>query len=402
MSNKTNQIALTILAVSGLLALSACHSSIGNYEAYTKTPIIITFEKLPQGERDDIAIIADAQSQLHKKRYTDQNARKLRNVHPKAHGCVNATFTIDPNIKKEFQVGLFSKPGHKFENVKIRYSNATGIINSDVDARKLSRSRGMAIQIPNVKGTVGRVIEVPGKTGSQDFLMINQPVFAIKNAEDYLELTNLQLDKNIQNPVETFLGTLDKEGKQRKREGQIVKSVVTTPLSNPLEAQYFSGAPFSFGKDRVMKFSAKPCNTPPTQNIPNNPSDDYLRQAMKKHLEPNNGTEACFDFLLQVPPIPVPYKRDDFGIEDATFEWIDDGEGSLIGEFPGKSRKGIPYEKVAEIRIPKQDFDTRDLDEACEALELNPWHSLVEHQPLGGINRLRNPVYSESAKGRKK
>ena len=378
--------AIVVITVS--IALNASNGSAGTYEAYT-TPIIKAFEKPPKGEKENIEAIAAAQPKLHKMRYTRVNARKLRNVHPKTHGCVDAIFTIDENIKKKFQIGLFSTPGHEYKQVKIRYSNASVLVGPDGDPKiGKAASRGMAIQIPNVKETVGKVIDVPGETGTQDFLMINQPVFAIKNVEDYLELTDNQI-KDEKNAVANFL-----KKPERKREGQIVKSIVTTKLANPLEAQYFSAAPFLFGKDRVMKFSAKPCKNPPEQEIPESQSDDYLRQAMINHLDKKNGNEACFNFYIQVPK-----EGKQLGIEDATFEWID--KESLIGDFPGKSEKGIPYEKVAQIIIPKQNFDLRENDEACEKLELNPWHSLVEHQPLGGINRLRNPVYLESAKGRK-
>lgn len=33
-------------------------------------------------------------------------------------------------------------------------------------------------------------------------------------------------------------------------------------------------------------------------------------------------------------------------------------------------------------------------------MELSPWNGLVEHQPLGSINRLRKTVYEMSAKNR--
>ena len=89
--------------------------------------------------------------------------------------------------------------------------------------------------------------------------MINQPVFAIKDVADYRELTENQLDDE-ESAVEKLLAKPD-----RVREAQIVTSLVTTPVANPLEAQYFSGAPFLFGKDRVMKFSAKPCENLPKQ-----------------------------------------------------------------------------------------------------------------------------------------
>ena len=52
-----------------------------------------------------------------------------------------------------------------------------------------------------------------------------------------------------------------------------------------------------------------------------------------------------------------------------------------------------PYEKVATIHILRQAFDGPNRMEFCQNLAFNPWHSLPEHRPLGGINRLRKAVY---------
>ncbi len=399
MPHKINRTIITAFLISISLSLGVNVFA----DQYTHDIKLTKFDKPPAGEKNNINKIANAQRKLQALRYSSKNARKLRNVHPKAHGCVNAKFTVNKDIKKELQVGLFSKPGHTYENVKIRFSNATTEISDDIDkTRKSSRSRGMAIQIPNVEKILGKkVLSIPRQKGTQDFLMINQPTFAFKNVEDYLEITNLQIAElelkgEIPSSVLTFLG-FSKEGKPTKhfREAQIIGVLSNTPLADPLETQYFSAAPFLFGDNQVMKFSAKPC-AETAQVTPNDPSPDYLRQAMKKSL---NEGEACFDFLVQVPPIPEGNFSEILGLEDATFEWIE--EQTHLAEFPGKFKKGISYTKVAQIMIPKQNFDTRANDEACENLELSPWHSLAEHQPVGSINRLRNPIYSESAKGRK-
>ena len=33
----------------------------------------------------------------------------------------------------------------------------------------------------------------------------------------------------------------------------------------------------------------------------------------------------------------------------------------------------------------------------CEALSFTPWHSLPEHQPIGGVNRIRKAVYERAS-----
>lgn len=52
-----------------------------------------------------------------------------------------------------------------------------------------------------------------------------------------------------------------------------------------------------------------------------------------------------------------------------------------------------PFVKVATIVIPRQVFSTPAQDAFCEDLSFTPWHSLPEHRPLGGMNRVRRVVY---------
>ena len=59
------------------------------------------------------------------------------------------------------------------------------------------------------------------------------------------------------------------------------------------------------------------------------------------------------------------------------------------------------YVNVARItiKVPQMPHTPEAL-EHCEKLAFTPWHSLADHQPLGGINRLRRKVYSNSAEHR--
>jgi len=48
---------------------------------------------------------------------------------------------------------------------------------------------------------------------------------------------------------------------------------------------------------------------------------------------------------------------------------------------------------VATITIPRQNFDTKPRDTACELLSYSPWHALPDHKPLGAVNRMRKVIY---------
>ena len=103
-------------------------------------------------------------------RYTAQDKQVLRQVHPKSHGCVEATFEILPDIDESLQVGLFANPGKSYQS-RIRYSNASGIVGPDTEESGAHVSRGMAIKVLGVEESLLDDEQVP----SQDFLMINAP-----------------------------------------------------------------------------------------------------------------------------------------------------------------------------------------------------------------------------------
>jgi len=73
-------------------------------------------------------------------------------------------------------------------------------------------------------------------------------------------------------------------------------------------------------------------------------------------------------------------------VEDASVEWDE--------------THSVPV-TVATLVIPAQRVDpSGELAARCEPMSFNPWHSLVEHRPLGGMNRLRKVVYLASVQKR--
>ena len=73
-----------------------------------------------------------------------------------------------------------------------------------------------------------------------------------------------------------------------------------------------------------------------------------------------------------------------------------------------------PFKPVATLTIPRQVFwpapgmprtiseATAEMVELGENMSFNPWHSLKEHEPLGGINLARRRIYSELSQFRHK
>ncbi len=345
------------------------------------------FETIPSEEENQIKEIADLTLKLLAKRYSAPNP-SLRGVHPKSHGCVQATFEVSPDIdkdllslvrKRSLKQGLFAQPGRKFD-AWVRFSNATTLVKPDVEGGK-NDSRGMAVKVLDVKG---RVFFEDRGVRSQDFLMINQPSFAFANVIDYLRLNRILLEKN-DDPTFFFAplqvavpGISDADKARIFKTLKLVQALQAVPVANPLEVQYFGAAPFLFGPDLVMRFSADPCGEKKPQVLPDNPSDNYLREAL---LETMKGDEdVCFDFKVQVRT------KDEAGleIENACAVW---------------DEQKTPWQKVAKITIPapQTGLDTEEAKKQCQKTVFSPWQGLYAHQPLGGINRLRRAVYIASA-----
>lgn len=130
-----------------------------------------------------------------------------------------------------------------------------------------------------------------------------------------------------------------------------------------------------------MKFSAVPVGR--TTSAPQLNDPNYLRAALRECLTATDARDVVFDFQIQVRDAAELSDKIDSEIENACTEW---------------DEAKHPFQSVATITIPPQDFDTTQQRTICEQLRYSPWHGLSDHKPLGGINRLRLGVYRSSAR----
>jgi hypothetical protein len=201
--------------------------------------------------------------------------------------------------------------------------------------------------------------------------MINHAVFFANDAKRYLSFIN---DVNSHNMIRKlhipfalgFKGTMNALGARNSQ------------IANPLYARYWSMVPYQLGlgNDRqAVKYSVRACSVT-ANNLPKNPSHDFLREALKNTLQQ---TDACMEFLIQ------PRTSSQMLIEDSMTEW---------------DEKAAPFYQVATIHIPKQNFDTPEQNKFCENLSFTPWHALPAHKPLGAVNRMRKVIYENISRVR--
>lgn len=285
----------------------------------------------------------------------------MRDAHAKAHGCVRADFTVDANIPAELRKGVFAQA--KSYKAWIRFSNGAGTPHND----QSGDGRGMAIKLTGVSGR--KLLTEQADAQTQDFLMINHPAFFVRNVADYVPFTQLSL----LNKADEFL---DKHPNAKS----VVTAITSKIVNGAFNQRYFSMVPYMLG-EAYIKFSARPvvCTSGATitESTAPEPKDDpdFLRNRMAAWL---GKTDACFKFSVQPQT-----DRATQPIEDPTIAW---------------DEQKAPFIDVASIRIPRQTFDTNAQRAFCENLSYTPWHTLPEHRPVGGINRLRKELYETISK----
>ena len=302
----------------------------------------------------------------------------VRSVHAKAHGILEGTLTVHPNLATELAQGMFKTPGeHK---VYMRLSTNAGDILPDT----ITLPRGLALKVLDVEGE-----RLPGADGrTQNFVMVNGPVFQAKTSEQFL------------GSLKKLAGTTDKlEGTKEVMSGVLrgvntalsavgiesatVQSMGGAPNVDPLGETYYSVTPFRYG-DYIAKFAVFPISsdltsrTKETIEVGDNP--DAIRQHIEGEMKVIDGewelrVQLCRD--LEKQPI-----------EDPTVEWKEDE---------------TPFQTVATIRAGRQDsWDDARVQKVNEEMRFSPWLGLAAHQPLGNINRARKVPYEHSAEYREK
>lgn len=341
----------SIVVVVALALAGACHRKPPE-PSHTDS---LGLERIPDDEPIAIEETAALLRQFIGKTYPDGVRPARRDAHAKAHGCVKAEVTV-PELPERLRVGVFAKPRTYY--AWIRYSNGNPTPQPD----HVGDGRGMAIKLMGVEGKKILADEIDETT--QDFVMINHPVFFVDTAANYLSFTKAQEGGNT---LSYFIG-LRNPLDWHVKAAEIALAITKHEVVNPLETRYWSMAPYLFGVHAV-KYSAKPCVIHEGEYTQTE-SPDFLADNMEKNLQAGEG---CFKLMAQFQS-----NAEDMPVENPMVEWDEDAS---------------PFIEVASIRIPSQTFRDPEQIQFCENLSFTPWHALPVHRPLGGINRLRRVVY---------
>lgn len=311
----------------------------------------------PPGEADDIAqVVAALRGQFEHDFPPGCPGPIRRDQHPKAHGCARAVFTVLDGLPEGLRHGLFRAP--RSYDAWVRFSSSSPLMTPDTRRD----AHGMAIKVLGVSGP--KVLGDERDAQTQDFVLANSDVFFVRTAKDYAEFARALAGGKL---LSFFFGW--NPLRCRLREMSNMLTAVGKRVNNPLQTGYWSQTPYRLGAGAV-KYAARPVSAA-QDPAPGAPGPDFLKQALTTTLLRE---EVVFDFMVQTQADPVRMP-----VEDPTVAW---------------DERVSPFRCVATLRFPVQECDTPERHTFAENLSFSPWHSLTEHRPLGGTNRIRRQVYA--------
>lgn len=328
-----------------------------------------------QPEADEAETIRGLEEQFKKILETTSRdyGHAVRSVHAKGHGLASGTFRVHEGLPPELAQGLFARAG-EFEAILRLSTNAGDILDDSI-----SLPRGIALKIMGVEGE-----RLPGSEGNttQDLILVNGPAFAASTPKQFLG--NLKLLASTTDKAEGAKKVLSAflRGAEAALEAVGSSSPTLTTLGgarpvHPLGATYYSQTPYRYG-DYLAKFQLVPVSgikdyADETINASGRP--DAIRTAVNELMAEQGGTwELRVQLCTDLEKMPV---------EDAAVIW---------------DEKESPFRTVATLTVPPQiAWEDPGSDLLEDKLSFMPWHGLLAHQPLGGVNRARRDPYRMSA-----
>ena len=300
-----------------------------------------------------------------------------RSVHAKSHGLLMAELQVPAGLPPHLAQGLFAKPGNY--PVVMRFSTSPGDLLDDA----ISTPRGLGIKVIGVQGE-----RAPGAEGgtTQDFLMVNGPVFSAPTAKQFLKPLKLLASTTDKAPglkkvLAAALRGLESIVEKAGGKSALLKTMGGHPETNVLGETYFTQVPMLYGP-YMAKLSIAPVS-PELVALKDAPVDlgdkpNGLREAVLAHFAQQGGVwEIRAQLCTDVEAMPV---------EDASVEWPQE-----LSPYVAVGRI------VAKPQVSWSEARSRAVD---DGMSFAPWHALAAHRPIGSVMRVRKAAYEVSARFR--
>lgn len=301
----------------------------------------------------------------------------LRSVHAKSHGLLRGDLRVLDDLPPALAQGIFARS--RTYPVVMRLSTSAGDVLDD----SVSLPRGIGIK---VIGVVGERLEGSEGDVTQDFVMVNGPVFLVPGPKKFagsLKLLATTTDKGhaLKKGLSAALRGTEKLIEALGSESGTIKAIGGHPETHILGETFFRQVPILFGP-YMAKVSLAPVS-PTLMHLKNAPLDvsgkpDGLREAVIEFFEQHS---AEWELRVQLCT-----NLEDMPIEDASKEWPQDIS---------------PYIAVARVTALPQPAWNEELQRTIdEGMAFSPWHGITAHRPIGSIMRVRKAAYELSKRMR--
>lgn len=344
------------------------------YEKLSIRPVVYdpSFEIEEENEQEVIDGINEEMRKILETTSKDYG-HAVRSVHAKAHGLLIGEFEVLPGLPEALSQGLFAHP-KTYETV-LRFSTNPGDILDD----SVTTPRGLSLKLMGVEGE-----RLEGSEGdaTQDFIVVNAPVFAAPTAGEFLK--TLKLLASTTDTPQVFKKVLS--GVLRGAENVLeaigtesgtLKTLGGHPDTHILGETFFSQAPMLYGK-YMAKLQVVPVldamKALKGEKIGSEGHPNAIREVVQDYFS-KHGAEWEVRVQLLTDPETMP-------LEDASVEWPQD-----------KS----PFIPVARLRVARQEsWSEERAAKLDDGLLFSVWHGLAAHRPLGSIMRARKSAYEKS------
>jgi hypothetical protein len=335
-----------------------------------------SFESLEEDEAETTRELKEALHRISEIVHKDEG-HAYRSVHAKSHGLLLAELKVLDGLPERLAQGLFARPGTY--PVAMRLSTSPGDLLDDA----ISTPRGVALKIVGVEGD-----RVSGSEGdvTQDFLMVNGPVFSAPTAKAFLrplKLLAATTDKapGLKKVLAAALRGLETIVEKAGGQSATLKTMGGHPETHILGETFYSQVPVMYGP-YMAKLSLAPVS-PELVALTNAPLElkdkpDGIREAVLSHFARNGGEwELRVQLCTDVEAMPI---------EDASVEWPEDRS---------------PYVTVARLSAkPQVSWSAARSAAVDDGMSFSPWHSLAAHRPIGSVMRVRKAAYEMAAQFR--
>ncbi len=234
-----------------------------------------------------------------------------------------------------------------------------------------------------------KVLDVEGErlpdseaSRSQDFIMVNDPTFNAPDAATFVKAfkplaATTDRMEGFKKIFSTALRGVEMAVEAVGGESAKLKAFGGEPRRHILGETFFNQLPLRYG-DNIAKLSLAPISEElkalTDKQLEDGDDPDALRSSVRSFFEQHSGEwEVRVQLCTNLTDMPI---------EKADAEW---------------DEKQSPYLPVAILRAARQDSwpDQRATD-IEDGLGFSPWNGVVEHWPLGSLNRIRKVVYEHS------